>query len=108
MTEGRGFASHRLDQSRNLTARRLAQDPARNLGPKGKYSNLAGWYKSAENSPVVYIQHGHGPTAWTNTAFQTVMLNAGKWAVSPEAMAWARKNPTRIFKNVKPIKSTTN
>jgi len=86
----------------------VPQDPARNLGPKGKYSNLAGWYKSAENSPVVYIQHGHGPTAWTNTAFQTVMLNAWKWAASPEAMAWARKNPTRIFKNVKPIKSTTN
>ena len=86
----------------------VPQDPARNLGPKGKYSNLAGWYKSAENSPVVYIQHGHGPTAWTNTAFQTVMLNAWKWAASPEAMAWARKNPTKIFKNVKPIKSTTN
>jgi type 1 glutamine amidotransferase len=83
-------------------------DPARNLGPKGKYSNLAGWYKSAENSPVVYIQHGHDVRAWTNPAFQTVMLNAWKWAASPEAMAWARKNPTRIFKNVKPVKTTTN
>jgi len=82
----------------------VPQDPARNLGPKGKYVNLAGWYKSAENSPVVWIQHGHDTAAWTNPAFQTLVDNAIKWAASPEAMAWAKKNPTRIFKNVKPLK----
>ena len=83
-------------------------DPARNLGPKGKYSNLVGWYKSAENSPVVWIQHGHSTSAWTNPAFQQVTVQALKWAASPEALAWAKKNPTKIFKNVKPLKTTTN
>ena len=84
----------------------VPQDPARNLGPKGKYSNLVGWYKSAENSPVVWIQHGHDTAAWTNPSMQTLVTNAIKWAASPDAMAWAKKNPTRIFKNVKPLKAT--
>ena len=84
----------------------VPQDPARNLGPKGKYSNLVGWYKSAENSPVVWIQHGHDTAAWTNAAMQTLVANAIKWAASPDAMAWAKKNPTKIFKNVKPLKTT--
>ena len=81
-------------------------DPARNLGPKGKYSQLVGWYKSAENSPVVWIQHGHDTSAWTNPALQTLVTNAVKWAASPEAMAWAKKNPTKIFKNVKPLRTS--
>ena len=83
-------------------------DPARNLGPKGKYSQLVGWYKSAENSPVVWIQHGHDSSAWTNPALQTLVTNAVKWAASPEALAWAKKNPTKIFKNVKPLKTASN
>jgi hypothetical protein len=33
---------------------------------------LVGWYKSAENSPVVWIQHGHDSSAWTNPALQTL------------------------------------
>jgi hypothetical protein len=82
----------------------VPQDPARNLGPKGKYSNLVGWYKSAENSPVVWIEHGHDTSAWANPAFQTLVVNSIRWAASPDAMAWAKKNPTKIFKNVKPLK----
>jgi type 1 glutamine amidotransferase len=73
-------------------------DHNRNLAASWKYSNLAGWVKTAENSPVAYIQMGHGPAAWANPQYRKLMLNAIKWAASPEAMAWAKANPTRIFK----------
>jgi type 1 glutamine amidotransferase len=52
-----------------------------------------------ENSPLVYLQNGHDNTAWTNPAFQTLMLNAIKWTASQEGRAWARKNPKVIFSN---------
>ena len=73
-------------------------DHNRNLNPNWKYSNLAGWYKSAENSPIAYIQMGHGPAAWINPTYRKLLLNAIKWAASPEAMAWAKANPTKVFK----------
>ena len=60
-------------------------------------SNMTGWVKTAENTPIVYIQHGHGPTAWENPAFRKLMTNAIQWVHSPEAKAWAKKNPSRIF-----------
>jgi len=60
-------------------------------------SSLTGWYKAAERSPVVYIQHGHANEAWTNPSFKRLMTNAIKWAASPEAKAWARANEKRIF-----------
>jgi type 1 glutamine amidotransferase len=75
------------------------KDVSRNLNPKSKFSNLAAWVKTAENSPIVYIQLGHDNQTWSNPAFRTLLDNAIKWAASPEAMAWAKKNPKRIFKN---------
>jgi len=60
-------------------------------------SNLTGWYKTAERSPVAYIQHGHDNTAWANPAWRKLMTNAIKWAASPESKAWAHANPKRIF-----------
>jgi len=60
-------------------------------------SNLTGWVKTAERSPVVYIQHGHDNTAWSNPAWQKLVLNAIKWAASPESKTWARQNAKRIF-----------
>ena len=60
-------------------------------------SNLTGWVKTAERSPVAYIQHGHDNTAWTNPAWRKLMTNAIKWAASPEAKAWAHANPKKIF-----------
>jgi len=74
-------------------------DHNRNLNPNWKYSNLAGWVKTAENSPIAYIQMGHGPATWINPAYRKLLLNAIKWAASPEAMAWAKANPTKIFKS---------
>ena len=60
-------------------------------------SNLTGWVKTAERSPVAYIQHGHDNKAWANPAFRKLMSNAINWAASPEAKAWARTNPKKIF-----------
>lgn len=60
-------------------------------------SNLAGWVKTAENTPVVYIQPGHDNNAWSHPSFRRLMLNAIKWSASPEAKEWARANATRIF-----------
>ena len=70
----------------------------RHLNPKTPFSNLFGWVKTAENSPIVYIQGGHGQVTWEDEDFRKVMLNAIRWAASPEAKAWAKANPTRIFK----------
>jgi type 1 glutamine amidotransferase len=75
------------------------KDVALNLNPRAKFSNLAAWVKTAENSPIVYIQLGHDNQAWSNPAFRTLLDNAIKWAASPDAMAWAKKNPKKIFKN---------
>lgn len=60
-------------------------------------SNLTGWVKTAERSPVCYLQHGHDNQAWTNPAWRKLMLNAIRWAASPEAKAWAHANPKKIF-----------
>lgn len=73
-------------------------DPARNLGPNWKYSDATAWVKVSENSPVFYTQVGHGETAWRNPQFRMLLQNAIKWAASPEALAWAKANPTHIFK----------
>jgi type 1 glutamine amidotransferase len=53
--------------------------------------------KSAENSPIVYLQNGHNAQAWENDSYRRLLLNAIKWAASPEAKAWAAANPQKIF-----------
>jgi hypothetical protein len=60
-------------------------------------SNLTGWVKTAERSPIVYIQHGHDNTAWSNPAWSKLVLNAIKWAASPESKTWAHANAKKIF-----------
>jgi type 1 glutamine amidotransferase len=74
------------------------EDPTKYLNAKWPYSNLAGWYKASENSPVVYIQLGHNHTAWENDIYPVLLGNALKWASSKEALDWAKKNHTKIFK----------
>ena len=82
------------------TADKFAHAPnGSNVGaghPPG--SDMVGWYKAAENTPLVYIQHGHDNNAWSNPHFQRLMLNAIKWVASPEGKAWAKANPQRIFR----------
>jgi hypothetical protein len=60
-------------------------------------SSMTSWVKTAERSPVVYIQHGHDNQAWSNVNFRRLLANAIKWTASPEAKAWAHANPSRIF-----------
>lgn len=60
-------------------------------------SNLTGWVKTAERSPIAYIQHGHDNTAWSNPAWAKLVLNAIKWTASPESKTWAKANPKKIF-----------
>jgi hypothetical protein len=69
--------------------------PAQAGHPPG--SNLCGWYKAAERSPVVYIQHGHDNDGWSNPAFRKLILNAIKWTSSAEGKNWAHANAKRIF-----------
>lgn len=60
-------------------------------------STMTSWVKTAENSPIVYIQHGHDNNAWSNPYWQKLMLNSIKWAASPESKTWAKANSKRIF-----------
>ena len=93
------YACHWFEDSVQPLARTDFQpaDPTKNLNPKVKYSNLAAWVKVAENSPVFFTQVGHGATAWAVPAYRQFVGNAIKWAASPEALAWAKANPKRIF-----------
>lgn len=59
-------------------------------------TQLTAWARSAEKSPLVYLQHGHDRQAWENPAFRTVLMNAIRWTASQEARDWAAKNPTKI------------
>jgi uncharacterized protein len=62
-------------------------------------TQLTAWARSAEKSPLVYLQHGHDRLAWENPAFRTVLMNAIRWTASQEARDWAAKNPTRVRKS---------
>lgn len=72
--------------------------PPRMLNPKVQPSNLVAYVKASENSPVAYIQMGHGAGGWTNANYRQLVLNAIKWAASPESKAWAKANPKKIFR----------
>ena len=60
-------------------------------------STMTSWVKTAENSPIVYIQHGHDNNSWSNPYFQKLLLNSIKWGASPESKTWAKANSKRIF-----------
>jgi type 1 glutamine amidotransferase len=59
-------------------------------------SGLVGWVKTAGASPVAYLQPGHGPAAYANPAFRTVLANAIRWAASGEAHRWAAERPSAL------------
>lgn len=52
-------------------------------------SNIVGWVKTCEKSPIVYLQFGDGPSAYENSSFQKVLSNAIRWAASESARQWA-------------------
>lgn len=53
-------------------------------------SNLVGWVKRAEKSPLVYLQFGDGPETYANPHFRRLVENAIHWVASPAAQAWAK------------------
>ena len=62
--------------------------------PRG--SGLVGWVKTAGNSPIAYLQSGHGPAAYANTSFRTVLANAIRWVASDDAHRWARDHASAL------------
>jgi type 1 glutamine amidotransferase len=54
------------------------------------------WVKTAGTSPVVYLQGGHGPSAYANPSYRRLLGNAIRWVASPEAHAWARDHATSL------------
>jgi uncharacterized protein len=63
--------------------------------PGGEGSNLAGWVKTAGINPVAYLRNGHDRQVWESPAYRTLVMNAIRWAASPEARAWAKANPQK-------------
>jgi type 1 glutamine amidotransferase len=55
--------------------------------PEG--SNLIGWVKRAENSPLVYLQPGDDAVTYGNPHYRRLVENAIRWTASAEAKAWA-------------------
>ena len=54
-------------------------------------SDVAVWIKREKNSPIVYIQPGHGPSAYDNPNYRRLLGNAVAWLTSAEAKAFARQ-----------------
>lgn len=48
---------------------------------------------------------GHGAAGWSNPNYRQLVLNAIKWAASPESKAWAKANAKRIFKWIRRLRS---
>ncbi|MCB0982389.1 MAG: ThuA domain-containing protein [Acidimicrobiaceae bacterium] len=63
-------------------------------GPPG--SRLVGWAKAALNSPLVYLQPGHGPETMRHPMYRRLLGNAIEWVASADAHAWARANPAEV------------
>jgi type 1 glutamine amidotransferase len=51
-------------------------------------SNLLAWLRRERNSPIIYIQCGHGPTAYGNPGFRRLLRNAIDWSTSADARRW--------------------
>lgn len=56
--------------------------------PRG--SNLIAWVKAHGNSPIAYIQPGHGPKIFLDQDYHKLLYNGIQWAASEEARDWVR------------------
>jgi hypothetical protein len=52
---------------------------------------LVGWVKHYRNSPIVYLQGGDDPVAYSSEHYQRLLHNAIRWVASEEAHEWARR-----------------
>jgi uncharacterized protein len=59
-------------------------------------SPLLGWVKTAGRSPVVYLQPGHGPSAYGNPSYRRLVANAIRWVASPDAHRWAQEHAAAV------------
>jgi uncharacterized protein len=59
-------------------------------------SPLLGWVKTAGRSPLVYLQPGHGPSAYGNANYRRLVANAIRWVASPDAHRWAQQHPAAV------------
>jgi type 1 glutamine amidotransferase len=55
-------------------------------------SRRVGWAKAAGNSPLVYLQPGHGPSTMQHPDYRRLLSNAVRWVASEAAHTWARAN----------------
>jgi type 1 glutamine amidotransferase len=53
-------------------------------------SDLIGWVKRAEHSPLVYLQPGDDAVTYQNPNYRRLVENAIRWTASAEARAWAQ------------------
>jgi type 1 glutamine amidotransferase len=53
-------------------------------------SNLIGWVKRANKSPLVYLQPGDDKMTYDNQVYRRLVENAVRWVASPEAQAWSK------------------
>ena len=59
--------------------------------PHPEGTSLVGWVKHYRNSPIVYLQPGDGPTAYSDPNYRRLLANALRWAASDAAHDWARQ-----------------
>lgn len=65
-----------------------AEERAKWDHPEG--SDLIVWANKAGNSPVVAMDAGDGPEAYTNPQFRKLLNNAIHWVASDDARAWVK------------------
>lgn len=65
-------------------------------------STIIGWIKHYENSPIVYLQPGDGPSTYRDENFRKLLENALRWVASDSAHQWAReRNRTGLAESPK-------
>jgi len=65
-------------------------------------SNLIGWAKAAERSPLVYLQPGDSAETFGLEPYRHLVGNALAWVASPEARAWAGRHAVPLEESRSP------
>jgi hypothetical protein len=65
-------------------------------------SDLIGWAKAAEQSPLVYLQPGDSAETFALEPYRQLVGNALAWVASPEARAWATRHAVPLEESRSP------
>ncbi|BFM08332.1 ThuA domain-containing protein [Halioxenophilus aromaticivorans] len=84
-------SDYRFDAGHFNSAYAAVADDAPEQWPHPDGSALVGWVKSYRNSPIVYLQMGDTPSAYSNSNYQALLANAVRWVASDDAKQWARR-----------------